>query len=365
MRFDKDEIKRQLTTEMVEEIVRDFGGDPQRTSFGFVAATICHNAPGEGSHKLYYYENSGLFKCYTNCDAVFDIFELISKVMILRSQPHVSLYTSIKYVAKRFGFAAIDEENDFFQPLDDWKIIDKYHKIRKPEPTVSNIVLPEYDANILRYLPKPIIKDWVKEGISLEALKYNQIGYYPSDEQITIPHFDENGRFIGLRGRFLGKQQAEYFGKYRPVYINNKLYNHPLGYNLYNLNNSKYNIQRFKKAIIFEGEKSVLLYQSYFGFNNDISVACCGSSISLYQIQLLLKFQPNELIVAFDRQFQSIGDEEYKRWVNHLKNIYNTYNKFINISFIFDKYNLLGYKDAPVDKGKEVFLQLYERRIRL
>ncbi|MGN1342929.1 MAG: hypothetical protein ACI4VL_07065 [Bacilli bacterium] len=39
-----------------------------------------------------------------------------------------------------------------------------------------------------------------------------------------------------------------------------------------------------KKAIVFEGEKSTLLYRSYFGIENDITVACCGSSLSSYQM---------------------------------------------------------------------------------
>lgn len=364
MYYDKDEIKNKLTTEQVFELVQDFGGEPQMTNQGFVAATICHNHPGEGSHKLYYYNNSKLFRCYTGCDATFDIFELVSKVRALKAEPNISLYSSVKYVAQRFGFASLDDSNDFFQPLDDWKTIEKYDKIKKVN-TLPQGQLQEYNDTILQHLPHPLIRDWMNEGISLNILQYNQIGYYPSGEQITIPHFDINGRFIGLRGRFLGQAQAEYFGKYRPVCINGVLYNHPLGYNLYNLNNSKKNIQKFKKAIIFEGEKSVLLYQSYFGLENDISVACCGSSISLYQIKLLLELCPNEIIVAFDRQFQTIGDEEYKQWVRHLKNIYTAYHKFVDISFIFDKWNLLGYKDAPVDKGKDVFLKLYKQRIRL
>jgi len=54
--------------------------------------------------------------------------------------------------------------------------------------------------------------------------------------------------------------------------------------NLYNLNNCKDNIRKIKKAIIFEGEKSALKYISYFGEENDIAVACCGSNISAYQM---------------------------------------------------------------------------------
>jgi len=52
---------------------------------------------------------------------------------------------------------------------------------------------------------------------------------------------------------------------------------------LYNFNNSRCIIPKIKKAIVFEGEKSCLKYQSYFGIENDISVACCGSSFSAYQ----------------------------------------------------------------------------------
>ena len=54
--------------------------------------------------------------------------------------------------------------------------------------------------------------------------------------------------------------------------------------NLYNLNNSKDNIKLIGKAIVFESEKSCLLYQTYFGIENDISVACCGSNLSIHQV---------------------------------------------------------------------------------
>ena len=58
-------------------------------------------------------------------------------------------------------------------------------------------------------------------------------------------------------------------------------------------------------------EKSCLKYQSYFGLENDISVACCGSSVSAYQIQLLIEAGAEEIIIAFDRQFKEIGDNEF------------------------------------------------------
>ena len=141
------------------------------------------------------------------------------------------------------------------------------------------------------------------------------------------------------------------------------MYNHPLGYNLYNLNNSKDNIKKIGKAIVFEGEKSCLLYQSYFGHNADISVACCGSAISSRQMDLLINAGAKEIIIAFDKQFQEKGDDEFKHLVRNLKAIHRKYNNFVSISFIFDKQNILGYKDSPIDKGKENFLKLFKNRI--
>ena len=30
---------------------------------------------------------------------------------------------------------------------------------------------------------------------------------------------------------------------------------------------------------------------------------------------------------------------------------------------MFDKWDLLDYKDSPIDKGKETFLELFKRRV--
>ena len=159
------------------------------------------------------------------------------------------------------------------------------------------------------------------------------------------------------------KSEAEVYGKYRPIKINNQLYNHPLGLNLYGLNWNKQAIKKMKKAIIFESEKSVLKYATYFGWNNNISVACCGSNISSHQIQLLLDCGVEEIIIAFDRQFQAIGDDEFKHLKINLLKTRTKYKNFVTISFIFDKNMVTQYKNSPIDEGKEKFLQLFKERI--
>ena len=110
-------------------------------------------------------------------------------------------------------------------------------------------------------------------------------------------------------------------------------------------------------------EKSVLKYASFFGVENNISVACCGSNISAYQVQLLKEAGANEIVIAFDRQFQEIGDNEFKRLKSNLIKIHNKYCKEINISLIFDKKMITGYKSSPIDCGPDIFLKLFKERI--
>jgi len=70
-----------------------------------------------------------------------------------------------------------------------------------------------------------------------------------------------------------------------------------------------------------------------------------------------------EIIVAFDKQFKESGDNEFKGWTKKLKDINKKYSPLVKISFMFDKDNLLGYKDSPIDRGPDVFMKLFERRI--
>ena len=70
-----------------------------------------------------------------------------------------------------------------------------------------------------------------------------------------------------------------------------------------------------------------------------------------------------EIIIAFDRQFQEKNDKEFCRLVDKFKKMKIKYGNSIPISFIIDKNELTGYKDSPIDCGKDIFLQLYKERV--
>ncbi len=362
MAYDKDYIKNTLEIEQVQQVCEGLGAFVQRRGEGMlVMDTICHNLPGEGSQKLYYYDNTKLFRCYTDCSEYFDLFQLIIKANETQYEEEMELFKAVAYVAQMFGFESV-EEDGFDNNLEDWLILNKFsnRKNKGEKKRVSDNFLKSYDEDILDRLPHPLVYPWFKEGISRETQNRFEIGYYAGGCQITIPHRDIDGRMIGLRGRSLVKEECDIYGKYRPITINNTMYNHPLGFSLYGLNYNKENIKKSKIAIVWEGEKSVMLYDSLFGANNNISVACCGSSFSMHQFNLLRELGVQEIVLAFDRQFQELGDLEFKRHVKHLKALGDKYKNYVKISCLFDKEMLTGYKDSPIDCGKETFLHLFK-----
>lgn len=364
-KYDKDELKENLTIEQVFDLVAEMGGEPQMHNNFFVSKTICHNSAGEGSYKLYYYDNTKLFKCYTDCGTTFDIYELVRKQKTISSNEDWSLPKAISYVASYFGFSEKTFDfQDLQSNLKDWEILNNYERINSIEPKEQTVELKIFDDKILKYLPRPRIVPWEEEGISQKVMFHRGIAYDPIFQGIVIPHYDINNRLIGVRERTLIKEE-EKNGKYKPAILNGQMFNHPLGFNLYNLNNSKDNIKVIKKAIVFEGEKSPLLYASYFGEENDITVASCGSSLISYQVKLLLSLGVEEIVIGYDKQFKEIGDDEWKRWTKKLTDIHTKYGAYTQISFLFDKNELLDYKMSPIDTGPEVFMKLFKERIML
>ena len=94
-----------------------------------------------------------------------------------------------------------------------------------------------------------------------------------------------------------------------------------------------------------------------------VKTAIVAGLSHMWQPQYHFLLQNKFYIIAYDRQYKEIGDDEYRKWVAKLKAISKKYSPFCKISFLFDTDNLLGYKDAPIDVGKEVFLTLYKNRL--
>ena len=364
--FDKDAIKEAIEYEQVERFLADHGGEPVRRIGTLVSRTICHNPPdADASHKLYYYENTRLFKCYTECAETqgFDIFDLTRKIMKIQNGIDMSLYDAQIYIINYFALDVVNIFDSDTLKNSDFTIFTKYEKAVQRNDQQKRAELKIFDEKILKHLPYKPIASWIEEGITEEVMKARGIRFDPYSYGIIIPHYNINNNLIGIRERTLIKENEDR-GKYVPAILNGKMYNHPLGFNLYNLNNSKDNIRHMKIAIVGEGEKFCLGYASYFGLDYDISVACCGSNLTKFQFELLLSLGVEEIVIAFDKQFKKSGDAEWKRWTKKLTEIYKKYGNYVKISFMFDNDEYgLGYKWSPIDGGPDVFMDMFQNRI--
>lgn len=361
--YSADKVKETLTIEQIFDIIEHIGGNPTQHGDYLKIDTICHNHAGEGSHKLYYYDNTKLFRCYTGCADYFDIFQLIIKAFEIQQGKEISLPQAVGEVVGFFGLTGVEENGFFDSETKDWEI---FRRAETREVRGSTRELFTISDKILTAFPTPRITPWIKEGISQETIDRYEIKYYPANCQIVIPHRNKDGELVGIRGRTLVQEDAERYGKYMPLRVSGQLFNHPIGAYLYGLHLNKKPIQLAKTAIVFESEKSVMMYDSLFGSESNISCACCGSSISAFQIEELISLGVEEVVIAFDKQFKEIGDEEHKQQIRNIRRIADKFNSRLSISCVFDKYgDQLGYRQAPIERGAEVFQNMLINRIYL
>ena len=104
-----EKIKNNLSIDQVKDLLYSLGGNPIVKGEMIMSQTICHAGH---SHKLYYYNNTKLFRCYTNCGDAFDIFDLILKVKEVDGIKWV-LPQAVNFIINFYGLT-IQTENSFF-----------------------------------------------------------------------------------------------------------------------------------------------------------------------------------------------------------------------------------------------------------
>ena len=321
-----------------------------------VCPTICHNPLHEAqSMKLYWYQNNKIFRCYTECNEAMSIFKLYQKFMEINEDRIVRDDEAEDYVKHCLGQIKISKRKTTNTEFD----MSKY-EFDKIIP-----VLNEYPKSILEYFTSYYHPVWLKDGITKEAMDKFQIKFSIGQNKIIIPHFDINGRLVGIRGRALEKKEIEEYGKYRPIQIGNTTYTHQLQFNLYGIYEHQNGIRQRRSAIIVEGEKSVLIDDGFYG-NLSNTVACCGSTFNKYHISMLTDILgANEIVVALDKEYTDWRTDKAKKYREKIENMCRKYKNQATFSYIWDFDNVLEEKDSPFDKGKKIFEYLYKNRIKI
>lgn len=312
--------------------------------------TVCHNeSVDDASWKLYYYKNTHIFYCYTECggQSIFTFLKHYYETRNITYDWFIDIYELIRSCSY---FTEENSNPDYYRAVRDTYSLQKE---RRDLPAYQNEIMEAF----IKYYPI----EWLKDGISKEAMDKYNIRYSPSQNKIIIPHYDVSGRLIGIRGRALNQEDIENWGKYMPIQLEGKWYSHPLSLNLYGLNQTKENISALGVAYLFEAEKSVLQMES-FDIPN-CAAAVCGSKLNKYALDILVRTcHPREIVICFDNEELSKHDDEY---FNKLYSMCSKYKIYSDFSFIYDKEGLLKLKDSPSDRGQEVFEKLLKERVRV
>lgn len=337
-----------ITPSDILTLMNDLGADlVKETNEYFIFTSICH---GGNSHKLYYYKDSRSFYCYSNCGSM-SVYDTIMKVKDCDFKTAFDYLRTIVngYNKPITGFGGRQFKN---VNLDD-VVVEQLPVIDKP------FLYKMYNDNI------KLMKEWVNENISEDALRKFNIRFDVKGNRMIIPHMREDGQCVGIRVRNFNPKDIER-GKYMPLFYDDNCFSHPLGSNLYGLNISKDNIKKYKKCIVFESEKSCLKYESLYPDRN-ISVSICGSNFSNQQKKMLLNLGVEEIVLALDRQYENEDSEEGRDWNNKIIKNLKGLTDYCKVSYIWDndRDRLLDYKDSPIDRGRKIFETLLKNRIQI
>lgn len=348
-----------LSIQDVERFIRSLGVTKIDVHSDFIVCpTICHNPVDSATTmKLYWYHNRKLFHCYTECNKSMSIYEVYRKYMNINYDENATFEDAVYYV-KQF----LTDIGDSIFAGDGYGKSSLLVDRDRYKPRNQIATCQEYPIQILDCFTDYHTQLWKNEGISDAAMDKFGIRFSILLNKIIIPHYDINGRLIGVRGRALEAEDIAAHGKYHPIFYGDKQYAYPNSLSLYGIYENKESIKRRRKAIIVEGEKSVLKSYDFFG-DDSVAVACCGSHFGIYQINLLTRMlDVNEIIVALDKEYVDPNSDKGKKYRQKLIDMCKPFKNMANFSYIFDENGYLNEKDSPFDKGKEVFDKLYSSR---
>lgn len=210
---------------------------------------------------------------------------------------------------------------------------------------ISREILSEESLN---QFSDDIPKEWVGEGIEPKVMKTFNIRIDTLTNRIIYPVYDSQFRLIGFKGRTRYKN-------FKAMGIRKYMNYTKIGTTDFfvGMKEQYEKINSTKKVIIFEGIKSVM---KAYGWGYDYSLAAETSCLNEEQIKILIRMGIKDVTIAFD------SDVDMKKIYDTTEKLRKFSNVFVLRDRRFVRDRLLGEKESPVDKGREVFETLLAER---
>lgn len=196
------------------------------------------------------------------------------------------------------------------------------------------------------YVPLLYI-DWLREGIMPWAAKKFGLAYSYKYHRVVIPiRYWLDGTLVGFNQRTTVENYEELGIR---KYFLTASYRKSL--NLYGLWENREEIENKKTVVICESEKSVL---KRYSRNDGTCVALQGKKLSDEQRRIIIGLNVNEVIIALDNDVP----------IEEVRHICEQFYHIRNVSYVKDRWNLLGDKDAPADAENKVYNFLIKHRVK-
>jgi DNA primase len=196
------------------------------------------------------------------------------------------------------------------------------------------------------YVPLLYI-DWLREGIMPWAAKKFGLAYSYKYHRVVIPiRYWLDGTLVGFNQRTTVENYEELGIR---KYFLTASYRKSL--NLYGLWENREEIEDKKTVVICESEKSVL---KRYSRNDGTCVALQGKKLSDEQRRIIIGLNVNEVIIALDNDVP----------IEEVRHICEQFYHIRNVSYVKDRWNLLGDKDAPADAENKVYNFLIKHRVK-
>ena len=223
----------------------------------------------------------------------------------------------------------------------------KFQRPKQQKKESKAQILPPNYMDRYQKVPEKLAV-WEKEGISRASMDKFGVFYDSFSDRIVFPIKDVHGNIVNVSGRTLD-----------PLWKEKKLRKYSYFFSwgtintIYGLYDNLEEIKAKKEIILFEGCKSVLLADTW-GIHN------CGailtSHLSPNQASILIELCCKtalgcKVVFALDKDVDITKDRNIKML-----------QQYVNVEYILDTDGVLDEKDAPVDKGKEAFLKLYDKK---
>ena len=327
--------------------------------------SICH---GSTSHKLYYYQDEevGKFHCYvcgTHCNIIDLLIELegytFNESMRVIGE---CLGINTNTYRRERGLKRINQVNTDLEFLSLHNR--KKRVIRKVETIYDDKVLDNFDCVY------PLC--WRQEGIDGVTAEKFDIRYDYEENRAIIPVRNLNGDLIGVRVRNFNDSAVDRGFKYLPLEYQGDSYRFPTSTTLYGLYENQEVIKSKRRVILFEGEKSTQIVDSFYE-GNCYALSTYGTNFGVVHRDILLTLGVTEVTFAWDKEYceeyfgESYDNTKEQRlmfgFLDKLKKACTLLHSYVTINLLIDFDDELDLKDAPVDKGKEVFESLLKKKV--